>query len=63
MRGMAVNEAPRFQNIGEFQKALLKEKKVVDDKTELKKRKKTCVYDGGCGSFAGSRRVRGMAYL
>lgn len=40
MRGMAVNEALRFQNIGEFQKALLKEKKVVDDKTELKNRKK-----------------------
>lgn len=44
MRGMAVNEALRFQNIGEFQKALLKEKKVVDDKTELKKRKRRRVF-------------------
>ena len=35
MRGMAVNEALRFQNIGEYQKAVLIDNKVGEYITEL----------------------------
>lgn len=40
MKGMALNSELRFHSISEFKKALLNEKKVLDEKAELKKRKK-----------------------
>lgn len=40
MKGMSLNTELRFQNIEEFKKALLNEKKVLDEKTELKHRKR-----------------------
>ncbi len=40
MKGMSLNSELRFQNIEEFKKALLNEKKVLDEKTELKHRKR-----------------------